>query len=81
MENSLIDIKEVVNIDQERMGGEPCFKGTRVPVKTLFDHIGKLDEFFDGFPSVTHEQVDKVLSFAGQLVLSYYHERAKKITT
>ncbi len=74
-------LEDVVSIDQDRMGGEPCFKGTRVPVKTLFDHIGKLDEFFDGFPSVTHEQVDKVLSFAGQLVLSYYHERAKKIAT
>ena len=60
-------LEDVVSIDQDRMGGEPCFKGTRVPVKTLFDHIGKLDEFFDGFPSVTHEQVDKVLSFAGQL--------------
>ncbi len=81
MENSLIDIKEVVNIDQERMGGEPCFKGTRVPVKTLFDHIGKLDEFFDGFPSVTHEQVNKVLSLAGQLFLSYYYEHTKKTAT
>ncbi len=80
MENSLIDIKDVVSIDQERMGGEPCFRGTRVPVKILFDHIDKLDEFFDGFPSVKKEQVNKVLSFAGQLFLSHY-EHTQKTTT
>ena len=79
MKTSLIDIQEVVSIDKERMGGEPCFKGTRVPIKTLFDHIDKLDEFFDGFPSVTHEQVNNVLSLAGQLFLSYYYEHTKTI--
>ena len=34
------------------------FRGTRVPVKTLFEYLGagdSLDEFLDGFPSVTRE--------------------------
>jgi len=76
-----LTFSDVVSIESERMSGEPCFKGTRVPIKTLFDHIDKLDEFFDGFPSVTHEQVNKVLSLAGQSFLSLCYEYHKKIVT
>jgi len=79
--NLTIGFSEVVSIEPERMSGEPCFKGTRVPIKTLFDHIDKLDEFFDGFPSVTHEQVNKVLSLAGQSFLSLCYEYNKKTAT
>ncbi|WP_218068050.1 DUF433 domain-containing protein [Candidatus Thiosymbion oneisti] len=78
MDKSTIDFFDVVSIDLERMGGEPCFKNTRVPIKVLFDHIDKLDEFFDGFPSVTHEQVNKVLSLAGQTFLSLCYEYNNK---
>ncbi len=60
-----ISFSDVVSIDPERRSGEPCFKGTRLPIKILFGHIDKLDEFFDGFPSVTHEQVNQVLSLEG----------------
>lgn len=81
MNKLAIDFSEVVSIDPERMSGEPCFKGTRVPIKTLFDHIDKLDEFFDGFPSVTHEQVNKVLSLAGQSFLSLCYEYNKNQKT
>jgi len=76
-----LTIGDVVSIDQEKMSGEPCFKGTRVPIKTFFDHINKLDEFFDGFPSVTHEQVNQVLSLAGQSFLSLCYEYNKKAVT
>ena len=51
---------EVVWVDPERMGGEPCFAGTRVPIKNLFDYIeggDTVDDFLDGFPGVTREQV------------------------
>jgi uncharacterized protein (DUF433 family) len=51
---------EVVWVDPERMSGEPCFAGTRVPIKNLFDYIEggeTVDEFLDGFPGVTREQV------------------------
>jgi len=71
------DFFDVVSIDPERMSGEPCFKNTRVPIKTLFDHIDKLDEFFDGFPSVTREQANKVLSLAGQSFISLCNEYKK----
>ena len=42
------------------MGGAPVFCGTRVPVQTLLDYLAagdSIDEFLDGFPSVTREQV------------------------
>ena len=42
------------------MGGAPVFRGTRVPVQTLLDYLeagDSIDEFLEGFPSVTREQV------------------------
>jgi uncharacterized protein (DUF433 family) len=54
-------------IDPERMGGKPCFNGTRVPVSILFDLLSKgisVDEFLEDFPSVEREQVTAVLKMA-----------------
>jgi uncharacterized protein (DUF433 family) len=45
--------------DPEVMGGELVFTGTRVPVRSLFDHLeagDSLDDFLEGFPSVTRQQ-------------------------
>ena len=42
------------------MGGTPVFRGTRVPVQTLLDYLEageSIDDFLDGFPSVTRAQV------------------------
>jgi len=42
------------------MGGTAVFAGTRVPVQTLLDYLeagDSIDDFLDGFPSVTREQV------------------------
>jgi len=42
------------------MGGTPVFVGTRVPVEALLDYLeagDSIDEFLEGFPSVTREQV------------------------
>lgn len=46
--------------DPEVMSGAPVFCGTRVPVQTLIDHLeagDSIDEFLEGFPSVTRHQV------------------------
>jgi uncharacterized protein (DUF433 family) len=56
-----------IKSDPQIMGGTPCFAGTRVPVRTLFDYLehGKpLDDFLRGFPSVTREQALAVLEIA-----------------
>jgi len=60
---------KVINIDKETMGGTPVFKGTRVPIKSLFDWLksGKpLDEFLENFPSVKREDAVKLLKLAGK---------------
>lgn len=52
--------ESVVKIDPEIMHGAPCFAGTRVPIQNLIDYLeggDSIDEFLDGFPSVTREQV------------------------
>ena len=49
---------KLITVDPEIHGGTPVFAGTRVPVKTLFDHLeagDSLEVFLDDFPSVTRE--------------------------
>ena len=61
---------DVINIDPEVLGGTPVFKGTRVPIETLFDHLESgitIDAFLDDFPSVTKDQVIQVLELVGHL--------------
>lgn len=46
------------------MSGMPCFTGTRVPVKSLFDYLeagDSLDEFLEQFPTVSREAAVSVL--------------------
>ncbi len=53
-----------ITVDRNVMSGTPVFRGTRVPVRTLFDYIAdgnNIDEFLDNFPTVTKEQVLKLL--------------------
>jgi uncharacterized protein (DUF433 family) len=57
-------MSKVVVQDAEILGGEPVFKDTRVPVKSLFDHLeagDSIEDFLDGFPSVKREQVITLL--------------------
>ena len=60
-------LENVIWTDPERMSGEPCFYGTRVPIKILFDYIEggePLEEFLAGFPPVTRDQAIQVLEAA-----------------
>jgi uncharacterized protein (DUF433 family) len=66
-------LAESVEKDQARLGGEPVFRGTRVPVKSLFDHLragDSMETFLDDFPGVTREQVRAVLDAAGLHLLA-----------
>jgi uncharacterized protein (DUF433 family) len=50
----------IISCDPEIMGGTPVFFGTRVPVQTLLDYLEageSINDFLEGFPSVTKEQV------------------------
>lgn len=55
------------------MGGTPVFPGTRVPVQTLLEYIESgetIDEFLDGFPSVTRQQVIAFLERGATLAVT-----------
>ena len=52
--------QSVVKINPEIMSGAPCFAGTRVPIQNLIDYLeggDSIEEFLDGFPTVSREQV------------------------
>ena len=68
-----MDVRELILIDPEVLGGTPVFKGTRVPVESLFDHLEEgvsLAEFLDDFPSVSKEQAVAALELAARLLSS-----------
>ncbi len=57
----------IISISTEIMGGTPVFLGTRVPIQTLFDYLEageSMDEFLEGFPTVSREQVIELLEEA-----------------
>lgn len=50
----------VVTSSAEVMGGTPVFAGTRVPIENLLDYLEggeSIEDFLEGFPSVSREQV------------------------
>lgn len=66
-------MSSVVTQDPEVLGGEPVFAGTRVPAKSLFDHLeagDSIGQFLEGFPSVKREQVIALLEESRAHVLT-----------
>lgn len=64
--------EEVINSDPEILGGTPVFSGTRVPIRSLFDHLeggDSIDDFLEGFPSVRRDQVIALLEISQARVL------------
>ncbi len=68
-----MDIRELITVDPDVLGGTPVFKGSRVPVKSLFEYLEDnytLDEFLECFPSVTREMARRVLEQSESALLS-----------
>ena len=66
-EHMQTESQTVVHSDPEILGGTPVFRGTRVPVQSLFDYLEggeTLDQFLDQFPSVSKEQALAALDMA-----------------
>jgi len=64
--------KKIIDSDPEILGGTPVFSGTRVPIKSLFDHLeagDSIDDFLEGFPSVRRDQVIALLEISHERVL------------
>lgn len=65
--------ERIVTIDPDVMGGTPVFAGTRVPVRTLLDYLEggeTIDDFLEGFPSVSREQVIAFLEAASRQIVA-----------
>lgn len=62
----------IITSSPDVMGGTPVFAGTRVPVQTLLDYLKageSIDDFLEGFPTVTKEQVIAFLEEAEEQII------------
>jgi uncharacterized protein (DUF433 family) len=68
-----MELKDLITIDPDILGGQAVFKDTRVPIETLFDHLEagvSLEGFLEDFPTVTKEQAISALEIANKLLIS-----------
>ncbi|WP_414751894.1 DUF433 domain-containing protein [Anabaena sp. CCY 9910] len=68
----MLKYSSIISTSPEIMGGTPVFAGTRVPVQTLLDYLKageSIDDFLDGFPTVTREQVIAFLEETGKQII------------
>ena len=66
-------VADLISTDPDILGGTPAFRGTRVPVRTLFEYLENsysLDEFLECFPSVTREAACGLLELSQNAVLT-----------
>jgi len=66
-----MDLKQLITIDNDILGGQTVFQGMRVPVESLFDHLEagiSLDGFLEEFPTVSKEQAVGLLEWANKLL-------------
>ena len=58
-----------ITVNPKIQFGKPVFKGTRVPVESLFWHLEKgisLNSFLEDFPSVTKNQAEAVIEWSAK---------------
>jgi uncharacterized protein (DUF433 family) len=66
-------LAEVIQRSSDVMSGTPVFKGTRVPIQTLIEHLeagDSLGVFLADFPAVTREQAVAVIELAKDALLA-----------
>jgi uncharacterized protein (DUF433 family) len=69
----MLENSPIVSTSLDTMGGTPVFTGTRVPIQTLLDYLKageSIDDFLDGFPTVSKDQVIALLEEAGKQLVS-----------
>ncbi|MEA5536033.1 DUF433 domain-containing protein [Crocosphaera sp. XPORK-15E] len=69
----MLNNSTIISVSSEIMSGSPVFAGTRVPVQTLLDYLKageSIDDFLDGFPTVTKEQVITLLEEVEKQLIS-----------
>jgi uncharacterized protein (DUF433 family) len=66
-------VTQAIARNPETMHGEPVFRGTRVPVQTLFDYLeggDTLADFLEGFPTVSRSLALEALEEAKRILLA-----------
>jgi uncharacterized protein (DUF433 family) len=66
-------LSKIISIRPDTVSGTPCFVGTRVPIKSLFDYLEAgdgLDEFLDQFPSVSRAAAIQLLEDSRHAVVA-----------
>lgn len=65
--------QQVIMVDPDVLGGTPVFRGTRIAIQTLFDYleVSSLDDFLQGYPSVSREQAEVVIELASKLLTTF----------
>jgi len=64
---------QAITRDPETMHGVPVFRGTRVPVQTLFEYLeggDTLEDFLEGYPTVSRDLALHALEEAKNLLLA-----------
>jgi uncharacterized protein (DUF433 family) len=68
---SRINWQEHITIDKNIHHGEPCIKGTRVPVSIIVGSIAdgmSIDEILDEYPQLKRESIQAALAYAADAV-------------
>jgi uncharacterized protein (DUF433 family) len=65
----MLDWSQCPSVERQpgKVSGAWLFKGTRVPVKALFENLeagARIDDFLEWFPGVSRDQVEAVLQHA-----------------
>ena len=63
---------EAIGVDKDILGETPVFKGTRVPIKNLFDYLeagDSLNDFLNDFDYISREHCLTVLKVSEQLLI------------
>ena len=87
VEQALSAIRDRVNADipihsdRERVSGLPVFKGTRVPVRSLFNYLSygyTIEGFLENFPTAERKQILKTLELASAVLESVAYENSAR---
>jgi uncharacterized protein (DUF433 family) len=73
-------VKEIIEVDSEKLGGTPVFTGTRVPIQNFFDYIEggeTLGTFIDDFPTVRREQALGLIELLKKRLFAEYEIAAR----
>ena len=79
LEKQAMDVRSVLSSDPEIVSGAVVFKGTRVPVDVLFEHLAAgdtIEVFLSDFPTVERSQVEAVLKLAATDLKRIFEKKA-----